>query len=148
MSRAPEITFYLHDQADESAWLSQVCQLVAEQFSQRRKIAVRAQSQEQAERFDELLWQQPPERFIPHNLVGEGPNGGAPVVIGWDQPLEEYGIGRQLVVNLANDCAPFVRGVQRIIDFVPLQDDEKELARERFRTYRRTGASIDTQPLS
>ncbi|RUO18405.1 DNA polymerase III subunit chi [Aliidiomarina haloalkalitolerans] len=147
MARAPEVTFYLLSQADEQAWLAQVCTLVTSQFSQRRKVAIRARSQEQAESIDELLWQQPTDRFIPHNLLGEGPAGGAPVVIGWDQPAEAFGYGRQVVINLANDSAPFLRGTQHIIDFVPAQDADKELARERFRNYRRSGANIETVPL-
>lgn len=147
MARAPEVTFYLLSQADEPAWLASVCKLVTAQFSQRRKVAIRARSQEQAELIDELLWQQPTDRFIPHNLVGEGPNGGAPVVIGWNQHADAFGYGRQVVINLANDTAPFLRGAQHIIDFVPAKDEDKELARERFREYRRSGASIETLPL-
>lgn len=140
------VCFYLLDDLATSDWLPFVCQLIAEQADQRRRLAVRAQSREQAEALDELLWQRPPDSFIPHNLVGEGPAQGTPVLLGWSQPLHQYQGRRQVLINLRADLPERPEQFQHIIDFVPVSKTERNQARDRYRNYRQQGMSLETLP--
>lgn len=140
------VTFYVVNDAAPAALLNAACQLIATQFNQRRKILIFGHDQAQAEAVDELLWQIPAERFIPHNLVGEGPVAGTPVLIGWDQAANELCKQRNVVVNLRSEVPELTRQIQEIIDFVPADEAGKELARERYRHYRQLGMQMATLP--
>ncbi|EGN76193.1 DNA polymerase III, chi subunit [Idiomarina sp. A28L] len=140
------VTFYVVNNAAPAALLNAVCKLIAQQFNQRRRIVIFGQDQAQAEAVDELLWQIPAERFIPHNLVGEGPIAGTPVLIGWDQPAGELSKQRNVVFNLRHEVPELTRHIQEIIDFVPADEAGKELARERYRHYRQLGMQMATLP--
>ena len=87
------VSFYLLDlEADKNttmpAHLVLACQLAANCFRNKQRCLVFCQDKAMAEHFDELLWQLPTDSFVPHNLVGEGPVGGAPVEISWQTPAQ------------------------------------------------------------
>ncbi|WP_194757232.1 DNA polymerase III subunit chi [Aliidiomarina indica] len=137
------VTFYVlngEQQPPEAA-----CELLLARLQQRQRIAVVTGNREAAEAFDELLWQRPAERFIPHNLLGEGPAGGAPVVIGWDQPISAYGYSKHCLLNLSDKVSEDAHKFRQIVDFVPTDEDGKTRARERYRQYRRLGFELSTQ---
>ncbi len=48
-------------------------------MAQWKRVLVACETQQQAEKIDEALWQRDPHQFVPHNLAGEGPRYGAPV---------------------------------------------------------------------
>lgn len=95
----------------------------------------------QAEQFDELLWQLPNDAFVPHNLTGEGPLGGAPVEICWQTPNQ---FNRSVLINLAENIPDFHQRFRQVIDFVPAKEQLKPLARERYKQYRAAGCQLDT----
>lgn len=103
------------------------------------------QSQVQAEKLDEYLWQFDTARFLPHNLVGEGPQGGAPVEICWPGRLGS-GI-RHTLINLQADVADVAVMFNEIIDFVPFEDHEKKSARMRYFAYKSLGFQLKTVPV-
>lgn len=146
MAARPAVTFYLLDQLNESELIPFVCQVIGRAFNQRQRIAVRAETQQQAEAVDETLWQQPVDTFIPHNLVGEGPERGTPVLIGWNQPLHRYQGYRQLLINLRDDLPEQPEAFRHIVDFVPTDEKQRAQARERFKFYRRMGCQPITEP--
>ncbi|GGB05491.1 DNA polymerase III subunit chi [Agarivorans gilvus] len=125
---------------DSEALDSIACQILAQYYQAGERILVYTSSKQHAERLDEVLWQFEPEQFVPHNLSGEGPQGGAPVEITWQAPRQR----RQCLVNLTNSVPDFARNFQHIIDFVPADETGKAAARERYRVYRQQGLSLDT----
>ncbi|MDX5406274.1 MAG: DNA polymerase III subunit chi [Chromatiaceae bacterium] len=116
------------------------CQLCADLYRARQRVFVYTASQQQAEAFDELLWQFDAERFVPHNLAGEGPKHGAPVEISWLPPRQN----RQVLINLADTVPAFANRFSQIIEFVPVAEHDKALARARFKHYRQLGLTPDT----
>lgn len=116
------------------------CQLCADLYRARQRVFVYTASQQQAEAFDELLWQFDAERFVPHNLAGEGPKYGAPVEISWQPPRQN----RQVLINLADTVPAFANRFSQIIEFVPVAEHDKALARARFKQYRQLGLNPDT----
>ncbi|MDP5040661.1 MAG: DNA polymerase III subunit chi [Paraglaciecola sp.] len=121
------------------------CLAAARCFRQKQKCLVFCQDKQQAEQFDELLWQLPIDAFVPHNLAGEGPVGGAPVEITWQAPQR---FSRQVLINLADLVPEFHTRFNQVIDFVPHAEELKLKARERYKHYRAAGNQLDTQAAS
>mgnify|MGYP003252246906 CR=1 FL=1 len=82
-------TFYLLDNDTTVDGLSAVeqlvCEIAAERWRSGKRVLIACEDEKQAYRLDEALWARPAESFVPHNLAGEGPRGGAPVEIAWPQ---------------------------------------------------------------
>lgn len=109
------------------------CEIAAQCFRNKRRCLVLCNDQTQAEAFDDLLWKRPLDGFIPHNLVGEGPNGGAPVEISWQQTATQ---SRPVLINLADNMPSSLQGLKQVFDFVPVDETAKQQARERYKQYR------------
>lgn len=143
----PTATFYLLDELHsdpQKCILDKVCQLSHLFCQQGMKIYIATNDKVQAEQVDEALWQRPGEYFIPHNLIGEGPRGGAQVEIG------EARMGRsrlrQVLINLGNDAAAFAPTFAQVIDFVLCDEIGKQQARARYKIYRSAGCQMRTLP--
>jgi len=143
------VTFYLLDETEDKhqqpAHFALACLLATRSYRQKQKCLVYCQDQIQAEQFDELLWQLPNDAFVPHNLTGEGPPGGAPVEICWQTPSQ---FNRSLLINLADNIPDFHQRFRQVIDFVPAKEQLKPQARERYKLYRAAGNQLDTLPAS
>lgn len=133
----PQATFYQLKPGDEVGSIA--CQLTANALGNRQKVGILCKDQAQAEQVDELLWQLPSDRFVPHNLHGEGPATGTPVEICWSTTQ----LGRRpLLINLSGELPGQVQQFQSIIDFVPVADDEKQAARVRYKQYQQAGCAM------
>ncbi len=129
-------------QANDIAMLA--CDLVAKCYSEKKRLTVLCTEQADAEAFSELLWQHPPERFIAHNLVGEGPSGGAPVEITWANQTAL----RSIVINLAGAQIPNPERYHTIYDFVPVAEADKIAARTRYAYFKQAGCAMQFFPAS
>ena len=119
------------------------CQLAEQAFAHQQLVYVHCNDQQQSYAIDEILWQFEPTAFVPHNLKGEGPTGGAPVEIGFDKlgPNKK----RHLLINLADQAPQFAVNFGQIIDFVANDAAMKATARDRYRQYRELGIALTTQ---
>ncbi|MBU2979523.1 DNA polymerase III subunit chi [Alteromonas sp. C1M14] len=134
----PQVTFWqLTDEADGAE--PRACHLVADAYANKKKIAVLCANQASAEAVDELLWQLPADRFVPHNMYGEGPGPGTPVEICWQ---ENQLSRRSLLVNLSGEMLSSPGSFQTIYDFVPVADDAKQAARVRYKQYQQAGCQL------
>ncbi len=141
---ANALFYILTEQTPESV----ACQATARAYRKGQGVYLHCQDEAQAHRLDELLWQFEPESFIPHNLQGEGPRGGAPVVIGWADPDHATVEKHPLLINLSFDVPRFAVQFAHIIDFVPADEQAKAQARRRFAAYRQLGVAPTTQDLA
>lgn len=120
--------------------LDRVCRLVEQAYAQGRRVHVHANAKGQAEALDERLWNYAPASFLPHNLVGEGPNPPPPIQIGWGEAEARNG---DVLVNLAEAPPEQLFGrFERVLDFVPADEEGKAKARERYRIYRDRGFTL------
>lgn len=141
-----QVTFYLLAQQSDQATPEQLalaCHIATTCFRNKQRCMVLCDDQASAEAFDELLWQLPADGFVPHNLSGEGPAGGAPVEICWQAPTA---FNRAVLINLAQEAAPFANRYSQVYDFVPDNDSQKQHARDRFKQYRAMGCELTTLP--
>ncbi|MCE9677878.1 DNA polymerase III subunit chi [Shewanella sp. AS1] len=144
----PNALFYLMPDAantasSQDAHYHLACRIAQQAFTAQQGVYVHCQDKQQAYEVDEILWQFEPTAFVPHNLKGEGPAGGAPVEIGFDKlgPNKK----RQLLINLADQAPQFAVNFDQIIDFVANDTAKKASARERYRQYRELGIALTTQ---
>ena len=123
-------TFYnLSADAEQATTVHEkTCQLAADFYQQGMRVFIATMDVKTSEQIDELMWQLPPAKFIPHNLQGEGPHYGAPIEIGHQMPQGR----RQVLINLQHPMPQFAVNFSQIIDFIPSEPEQKQQARERF----------------
>ncbi len=119
------------------------CELAAIHWRAGKHVLIACISQQQAQQLDEVLWQRAGE-FVPHNLAGEGPRQGAPVELAW--PTRRTCVPRDVLISLLPTCADFASAFHEVIDFVPYEATLKQLARERYKSYRSVGFHLITAP--
>lgn len=147
----PQVTFYILPDDLQPAVAADgidqttsrlACQLATERFRQNQTVFILAQTQQQAEQLDEMLWRQDPDSFVPHGLSDEATVTQAPVEIGTGTPKRH----RQILINLAETIPAFANRFNQIIDFVPVDEIQKQQARDRYKQYRALGFTLETVP--
>ena len=135
------VTFY---QLDDSQIMTAATPLVVECYRARQPLAIVCDDQATAEQWDEHLWQQPTDAFIPHNLMGEGPANGSPVTLVWSPTNHSA----PTMMNISQQTLPITPRVKRIIEFVPSDEEGKKAARQRYKQYQMAGCQMQFLPLS
>jgi len=141
-------TFFLMPDESEGEQNKRICDKIAELYRKHKKLRVWARNQQQAEALDELLWQQPSDAFVPHNLHGEGPATGAPVEFCWPEADSVRNRPGYALFNLADDIPVLAQQSHQLYDIVPADDNGKKIARERYKHYRARGCQMHTEPLT
>ncbi|WP_375754071.1 DNA polymerase III subunit chi [Vibrio sp. HN007] len=142
----PTATFYIikpdSPQSKEQGFEDYVLFLIKHFVSQGAKLYLNAGDKQEAERWDDKLWQLSGAQFLPHNLVGEGPKNGTQLEIGYSKLKPSW--NRQIIINLSKDETIFARTSAQVVDFVPCDEKAKQLARERYKLYRQAGFQMQT----
>ena len=119
--------------------LQVACQLVAKAFREQLPVVVYAPDHETARNVDRLLWTYQAIGFIPHCLAGDALSSETPVVIAvGDCDSAHY----RVLLNLHAESPPTFSRFQRLIEIVGPDDEDRQLARARFRFYRDRGYEI------
>ncbi|MBT0585420.1 DNA polymerase III subunit chi [Alteromonas oceanisediminis] len=135
-----QVTFY---QLEDDDITTAATQLVLKHYRARQQSVLVCEDKVTAEHWDEHLWQQPTDAFIPHNLRGEGPPNGAPVMIVW-QPANE---SAYVMFNFTTQALTPTHKTKLIVEFVPTDEAGKQAARERYKHYQRAGCQLQFQPM-
>ena len=85
--------------------------------------------------------------FIPHGRLTQTHSeySNFPVVIGDQQPPESW---NDVLISLLDDAPPYYTKFQRVIETVDFNEQEKALARKRFKFYRLQGHEPSTHHVS
>ncbi len=132
-----QLDFYVLQDVERTAMLRFACRLAVKAARSGRPIYVHAANAEQAREFDELLWCHPPQRMIPHGVVGSPEAVGAPVLIGNGAELPEDVAVDGLLINLSDEPPPFVDRFARAAEIVV--EETRASGRTRYRHYRERG---------
>jgi len=122
--------------------LQVACRLVARIVQQGLRVFVYAPDENTARTFDNLLrtYQAVPSCAGHHALSSE-----IPVVIASEDVEIMH---HEIMINLHPDSPPSFSRFERLIELVGLDDDDRQLARSRFRFYRDRGYEINHYDLS
>ncbi len=138
------VDFYLlaSDQRD-ALWLV-ACRLLEKAYSRNHRVYVHCANQNDAEFLDDLLWSFRDDSFIPHNLIGEGPEPPPPIQIGFGREPRGF---NDILLNLAPEIPVFHSKFKRIMELVSNQEKEKEQSRVHYKEYRAKGYELHTHHL-
>jgi DNA polymerase-3 subunit chi len=135
------VDFYLlaSDQPDARRLIA--CRLLEKAYSRGHRVYVHCANQEDAELLDDLLWSFRDDSFVPHNLLGEGPEPPPPVQIGFGKEPRGF---NDILLNLAPEIPSFSTKFKRIMELVSNQETEKEQSRAHYKEYRARGFELNT----
>ncbi len=119
-----------------------VCRLIEKAFLSGKTLFVATDSEEDATKLDQLLWEFRADSFLPHQL-SKGPSE-SPILISTLATVEPADI----LLNLSQLSPPEQPPCQRLIEVIPKVPAMQDKARERFRQYRKLGYNLQTHQLS
>ncbi|TCJ97921.1 DNA polymerase III chi subunit [Volucribacter psittacicida] len=146
-----QATFYLMQQEQSSienltAIEALACELAAKTWRLGKRILIACETEQQAFKLDEALWQRDPDEFVPHNLSGEISHYTTPIEICWKEKRNVQ--RRDVLISLQQQIPEFAQMFNHVIDFVPEQEQQKNLARERYKQYRQLGFQMNMEQQS
>lgn len=112
--------------------------LIGELFREGRHVLVYAPDPDLAASIDRTLWTQPAIGFVPHCMHGSKLAPETPVVIADRLDGLRYD---DVLVNLGGKLPQGFSRFQRLVEIVATAEEDRVLARERFKHYRDAGHS-------
>jgi len=134
MPAACQVDFYVMAPSAPSAG-HLACRLCLRAWEEGHRISVLAASETDAQQLDELMWDYPARRFLPHE-TGQA-DSAVPVVIVWAP--DRIPPDRDVIVNLTAEAVPDPGRFHRLLEIVPSDTRLRESSRLKFRTYRSLG---------
>tara|TARA_B100001079_G_scaffold195130_1_gene168825 strand:+ start:67 stop:474 length:408 start_codon:yes stop_codon:yes gene_type:complete len=110
------------------------CIIASKAWSAGNYVYMYTESEDVTKRMDNLLWTFRDISFIPHEIYNETENNGTPVTIGHGDRFPNHS---QVMINLDNKVPEFANKFNRIIEIVESNEKKKEIARQRYRQYKK-----------
>ena len=126
------IDFYILPDVDEIARHRFTCRLAHKAASAGKRVHIRTEAKA-ADDLDGLLWDYPPERFLPHARLGDA-TGTEPVTVGAEN--EEPGHD-EVLINLGGEIPGFFHRFERVSEVVLA--NQRAAGRDKYRRYREGG---------
>lgn len=125
------------------------CRLIGKAWPTHRSIVIACADQQQCNTVDEQLWMTPDNRFIAHSIESSNTEDKTtPILITADinhQPkTNSVLVDLRNHASLSQHCQQYVR----ILDIVTNNDDARNLARQRYKSYRQMTAELHTHEMS
>ena len=138
-----QVDFYVLGESSPGA-AKLACRLALMALERNQRIFVIAASEASGSRLDELMWQYPQGRFIPHACPGDEDYARAPVKIGTLAVLNPADV----VINLCSEAVPQPDRFSRVLEIVPAVDSEREASRLKYKYYRNLGLNPQTHEIN
>lgn len=142
MADSCQVDFYVMQEEALSTELL-ACRLALMAWQQGHRISVIAENDAAIDRLDELMWEHPQGRFLPHARKSRGL---APVLLGNLEQLEAD--DADVVINLTSQPVPEPQRFQRLLELVPASEEQRRASRDKFREYRRLGLKPESHRIS
>lgn len=120
------------------------CRLALMAWERKQKVFITAPTDSAIKELDELLWQNPPGRFLPHTPADDPQAGKAPVNIGSISGLKTTDV----VINLCSEAIPQPDRFSRVLEIVPFAREEREASRVKYKSYRKLGLNPRTHEIN
>ena len=134
MSGNCQVDFYVLANPRESAE-HLACKLAMMAWEQGHHVAILTADDSDAVSLDEIMWDFPPGRFLPHSH-GKA-DSETPVSI--DSYSADISSDRDVVINLADAAVPDPGRFRRLLEIVPGAEQKRLASRQKFRDYRDLG---------
>jgi len=127
------VDFYILPDQSLDASLRFACRLGLKAYLSGHAVHVHVDSAERAAELDEMMWDYPKHRFLPHEIVPANAAADSPVHIGYQPPQHTEG----LLINLADSVPAFFGRFDRVAEIIV--EDSREQGRARYAHYRDRG---------
>ena len=139
-----QVDFYILKNGDHAERLAFTCRLTEKVYRLGHKVHINAPADDVGP-IDNLLWQQEPEKFLPHNIIGEGPKAAPPIQIGKPGDQSQH---KDLLINLADNIPENAQNYRRIVEIVPPIEALRAISRVNFKNYRAQGFELKTHDIN
>lgn len=119
------------------------CDLALMMWERNQQVFVATESEPASDQLDELMWQHPEGRFLPHAPAQDTDAGKAMVIIGTLSALNTTDV----VINLCPEAVPHPERFKRILEIVPCADEKRMTSRVKYRAYQELGLKPRTQEI-
>ncbi len=131
--------------------LVQAARTTIRQVGRGVRLIVYCPDSQRADRYDQLLWSLDDTAFVAHDRLDETDSDDLAVyIIGdrtWKKAEAALKAGSWLL-NLHDNCPPLANPAQRILEIVSTEDEDKALARARWRHYQQAGYALRAHQLA
>ena len=117
------------------------CRLIRKAYGSGLKIVCYSTRHEVLENLDKLLWTFSEEDFLPHVVTGHPEVANTPILL--TDKADDI-VHYDLLVNLDEQWPPFFSRFDRLVEIVGLDEDNKALARQRYKFYKDRGYPLNT----
>lgn len=136
-----QIDFYTH--VDDK--LKTACRLSAKAHASGKRVLVFCPDDDTARACDRLLWSAPATAFVPHCSPLNRLAAVTPVHIDHAGTEPQHD---EVLINLRAEWPQFFSRFQRLIEIVSIDEEDRRVARERYKFYRDRGYPIRSHDLS
>jgi DNA polymerase-3 subunit chi len=143
MSQPGRVDFYVLTEEDEAAQLRFACRLVEKAVEQGSRVHLRTASALQSQRMDDLLWMFSDRSFLPHEIITGAQVSHARVLVAIGEAAAPA-THRQLLINLTDVMPEDFADYERVAEIVPANPEQKQLSRERYKSYREHGCTLES----
>lgn len=139
MNENCQVDFYVLASAEQSA-NDIACRLAMKAWEQGYRVMVLAADENEASLLDEIMWDFPVGRFLPHSRGAAAED--TPVSI--NVHGTEIPDGRDVVINMADQPVSEPGRFKRLLEIVPGAEKQRLASRQKFRVYREQGLEPST----
>lgn len=109
------------------------CSIATKAWHKGNLVHIHTKSKQNANLIDELLWVFRDVSFIPHEIYDDVSSVSSPVTIGFDL---KHPTNSEVIVNLDDKIPAFISCFKRVVEIVGEEEDNKIIARQRYKQYR------------
>ena len=139
----PSVSFYVLTSDEAPAIDHTACRLAARAFDEGLRTLILVNDESAASHLDDLLWEQPDNRFIPHSRVSAA---STVEVRTWIATESDEAHDAQLLINLTHGKPDKLDSYDRIFEIVAKTNTEE--SRDKYRFYRSQGCELNTYEIS
>ncbi len=130
------VSFYQLDRVDVDAKFKTACRLASQAYERAKTVFILTAKEEDSKRIDELLWEFPPDRFIPHIHGAERPAHQNLVRVHSELPDDSH----YVLINLTDQAVAIAGKFERIFEIV--MPNESDSARARHNHYEQLNCTV------
>ena len=138
-----QVDFYLIGDASAGA-AKLACRLALMAWERKQRIFIINPSSSACDSLDEMMWQFPEGRFLPHARATDPQENKSPVCLGTIADLK----AADVVINLCPEAVPQPEMFSRILEIVPFDKNERQASREKYKTYLNLGIKPQTHEIN
>lgn len=130
--------------------LRAACQVARKRYLAGQRLVVYCANGSRLSAFDRLLWAFDDISFVPHVLASDPLAASTPVILTAAAPVAPAPDDAEgpWLMNLDDDCPPGYEAFTRVLEIVSGEPDDRQAARQRWRTYQAAGHDLHGHDLA